>query len=401
MTATKNLFDVERLISETPVEELNRLADEYFSSLTDRNYHLAKPFGSIEEVPQLLNSFSVVLHGLSICQGMTVLEFGAGTCWASHFLTQLGCRVIALDVSPAALAIGRELYERQPVFGNKPEAQFVVFDGRHIELRDESVDRIMCLDAFHHVVNQDEILLELGRVLKNGGIAGFAEPGPEHSRSPMSQYEMRTFKVVERDVNIREIWRSAQRAGFTDIKLAVFNSNPQLLRIDDFEQFEGGERFEPDADVTREFLKNHRTFFLYKGKPAPVDSRFRAGLVARIEIRPSSITVDQGGTISLQATVENTSSSVWLPRSAGLGAVMLGCHVYDNDGKPFKNSYHWEPLTPGDGSEVLPGEKIDFFVNLPPLPVGSYILEFDMVSNDVCWFALNGSPTVRITATVV
>jgi len=27
-------------------------------------------------------------------------------------------------------------------------------------------------------------------------------------------------------------------------------------------------------------------------------------------------------------------------------------------------------------------------------------LEFDMVSNDVCWFALNGSPTVKVAVSV-
>ena len=60
----------------------------------------------------------------------------------------------------------------------------------------------MCLDAFHHVPNPGLVLAELSRVLKEGGIAGFAEPGPEHSKSPQSQYEMKTFKVVENDVNV-------------------------------------------------------------------------------------------------------------------------------------------------------------------------------------------------------
>ena len=399
---TEKLFDVQRLISETSVEELNRLADEYFSNLTDRNYHLAKPFGSIEEVPKLLNSFAVVLQGLSLCQGMTVLEFGAGTCWATRFLTQLGCSVIALDVSPAALDIGRELYERQPVFGAKPVPQFLVFDGRRIQLPDSSVDRIICLDAFHHVANQQEVLRELGRVLRDGGIAGFAEPGPEHSLSPMSQYEMNSYKVVERDVDIGEIWRLAKGTGFTDMKLAVFNTDPFLLPIDDFQELaDRQEAFARYAEATREFLKEHRTFFLHKGEPRPLDSRSRAGLVAKIAIRPASLTIAVGDTIRLEATVQNTSGSVWLPVSAGLGAVMLGCHVYHQSGEAFKKSYHWESLTPEDGKEIFPGETVEFQVNLPSLPAGSYILEFDMVSNEVCWFALNGSPTVRINVRVV
>jgi len=141
--AQDELIDVRRMMAATSVEDLNRLAEEYFARVSDWNYHLAKPFGAIDEVPQLLINFAVILQGLGICPGMTVLEFGAGTGWAARFLTQLGCRVIALDISPTALKIGAELYRRQPVFGDRPEPQFLQFDGHRIELPDESVDRIL------------------------------------------------------------------------------------------------------------------------------------------------------------------------------------------------------------------------------------------------------------------
>jgi ubiquinone/menaquinone biosynthesis C-methylase UbiE len=402
MAHTGEPIDVRELMAETSVAELNRLAEEYFARVSDWNYHLAKPFGSIDEVPQLLINFAVILQGLSICQGMTVLEFGAGTCWASRFLTQLGCRVIALDISPTALRIGKDLYQRQPVFGDRPAPQFLEFDGYHIDLADQSVERIMCLDAFHHVSNPGDVLRELGRVLKEGGIAGFAEPGPKHSLSPQSQYEMRTFGVVENDVEIREIWRQAKGAGFTDIKLVVFNVPPFHLDLDDFEEFlKGGSPSRRYAEATAEYLQNQRSFLLYKGEVALSDSRFRTGLKAIINMGPQATTVKQGESITLQAVVKNNSSATWLPRSAGLGAVQLGCHVYESNGKIFHHSYHWEVLTPGDGRPIMPDETVEFEVNLPPLPRGRYILEFDMVSNDVCWFALNGSPTVRVTARVV
>ncbi|MEA2204773.1 MAG: hypothetical protein QOE77_1549 [Blastocatellia bacterium] len=399
--AQDELIDVRRMMAATSVEDLNRLAEEYFARVTDWNYHLAKPFGAIDEVPQLLINFAVILQGLGICPGMTVLEFGAGTGWAARFLTQLGCRVIALDISPTALKIGAELYRRQPVFGEKPEPQFLQFDGHRIELPDESVDRIVCLDAFHHVPNPGDILRELGRVLRQGGIAGFAEPGPQHSLSPQSQYEMRTFGVVENDIEIREIWRQAQAAGFTDIKLAVFNVPAFHLTLDEFEKFlKGGSGARPYAEAAAAYMQNQRSFFLAKGEAAASDSRYRTGLQAKIKITPNSITAEAGQPITLHAAVKNNSKSVWLPRSAGLGAVMLGCHVYDAAGKIFHHSYHWEALTPDDGRAIAPGETVEFAVHVPSLPAGDYLLEFDMVSNDVCWFALNGSPTVKVTARV-
>lgn len=398
----EELIDVRELMAHSSIEELNRLAEEYFARLTDWNYHLAKPFGSIDETPQLLINFAVILQGLSLCSGMTVLEFGAGTGWASRFLSQLGCRVIAADVSGTALRIAAEHYQRLPLIGDRPAPRFLKFDGYRLDLPDKSVDRIMCLDAFHHVPNAAQVLVELGRVLKDGGIAGFAEPGPEHSKSPQSQYEMKTFKVIENDVNVREIWQEARAAGFTKMKLAVFNVPPFHLELDEFDEFlQKGAAAQRFAEAVSGFMQSQRNFFLYKGEPATTDSRYRTGLTALISVTPPLVRAREGEAIKARAVVINNSTSVWLPRSAGLGAVHLGCHVYSSDGRLFRHSYHWEALTPGEGRPIMPNETVEVELSLPPLPKGDYLLEFDMVSNDVCWFALNGSQQARIALKVL
>ena len=399
MARPSDMIDVKQLLRETSLEELNRLAEEYFAREKNWTYYLSKPFGSIDEAPQLLINFAVTLQGLSLFQGASVLEFGAGTCWASHYLTQLGCRVTAVDVSPTALMIGQELYRRHPVFGSQPEPVFQVFDGRKLDFPDQSFDRILCLDAFHHVPNPREVMFEFGRVLKNGGIAAFAEPGPNHSQSPQSQYEMRTFKVVENDVDMTSIWRDALDAGFTDVKLVVFNVPPVHLGFAEFEEFlKGGPTRKRYANGVADYLKNQRTFFLYKGTTEAPDSRFREALHAKLSIQSPSVEANAGEPIKVLATVMNDSQAIWLPRSVGAGAVQLGCHVYDSEGNIYHHSFHWEALTPDEGRRILPGETLEIEVTLPPLPKGEYILEFDMVSYHVSWFSKNGSPTVRIDA---
>ena len=399
MATPSDMIDVKQLLRETSLEELNRLAEEYFAREKNWTYYLSKPFGSIDEAPQLLINFAVTLQGLSLFQGASVLEFGAGTCWASRYLTQLGCRVIAVDVSPTALSIGQELYRRHPVSGDQPDPTFQVFDGRKLDLPDQSVDRILCFDALHHVPNPRDVIFEFGRVLKSGGIAGFAEPGPNHSQSPQSQHEMRTFKVVENDIDMRSIWRDATEAGFTDLKLAVFNVPLVHLSLTDFEKFlEGGPIRKRYAEGVADYLRNQRTFCLYKGTTEARDSRFRDVLHAKISIRSPSVEANAGEPIKVLATVTNDSQAIWLPRSAGAGAVQLGCHVYDSEGKIYHHSFHWEVLTPDEGRRILPGETLEIEATLPPLPQGEYILEFDMVSYQVSWFSKNGSPTVRIVA---
>src|SRR5580700_9953491 len=138
--------------------------------MEDPSALLAKPVSSMREAPDLLSCFGMLLSGLAPLPGMTVLDFGAGSCWTSHFLTQLGCRVIAMDISEAMLELGRRRYAEQPVYGSQPTPEFLVFDGHRMQLEDESVDRVLCFDALHHVANMPVVLAEMARVLRPGGV---------------------------------------------------------------------------------------------------------------------------------------------------------------------------------------------------------------------------------------
>ena len=143
-------IDVAELVEHTSIEELNQAAEEYFASITQWDHQLTKPFSQAHESPTLLIDMAVLMQGLQLTAGATVLDFGAGTGWFARFLTQLGCRVILLDVSETALEMARELYRRQPVIGDRPEPEFLLFDGRRIPLPDASVDRVLSFHAFHH-----------------------------------------------------------------------------------------------------------------------------------------------------------------------------------------------------------------------------------------------------------
>jgi len=396
-------IDVGEFKKTVTVEELCRTSEAYFAVLENWDSQLAKPLSKIEDAPELLHSFAHVLNGLQLVPGMTVVDFGAGSCWASRWLTQLGMEVIALDVSQTALRIGQALYARQPVFGERPQPRFLAFDGHRIDLGDASVDRILCLDTFHHLLNPDEVLHEMSRILKAGGIAGFSEPGPQHSRSPQSQFEMRNFKVLEDDVHIGEIWSSARKAGFVRMKLAVFSPQALLLNLPEFEDYlNGGTANQRFAEDTRSEMHHRRLFFLQKGGEAPVlDSRRRAGLAAKLEANLASATVKEGTPLIAQVVVTNSGRATWLPRSSKVGAVRLGCRLLDASGKTLAGDFFRNDLTPGDGLPIAPGETLRLDVRIPSPPKGGYILEFDLVSESVVWFSMNGSQTVRLTIQII
>lgn len=394
MQMPEGFIDVRRMIAETSIEDLNRTAEQYFASLTEWEHHLAKPFNKAEDAPAVLINVATILQGLSLVPGLTTLEFGAGTGWLSRFFTQLGCKAILLDVSATALKIARELYQRMPVIGDQPAPEFLVYDGHRIELADASVDRIVCFDAFHHSANPDAVLREFARLLKPGGIAAFAEPGPQHSKTPQSQYEMRNYGVVENDVDIHALWKTAQAAGFSDLKLAAFNVPPFHVSLEEFDQLiAAGPAYARWAEATRAFLQNSRTFFLRKGGEETVDSRRADTLRCAIEIQCDA------ATLNVHARVRNTGRGTWLPSSDTFGGVSLGCHLYDADGKLLDLDYHWQWLPRALGA----GEEVTFDFTLPRLAPGRYTLEFDCVANKVAWFsqvAQAGSTAVRVTIDV-
>ena len=400
--ADDGLFDVRQLIAELSIKELCEAAEGYFRKIKDWEHYIAKPFADAGEMPELIVPFAQLVQGLQLVPGLRVLDFGAGTCWTSRMLTQMGCEVIALDVSPTALEIGRELYRRQPVAGDQPAPRFLEFDGRMIDLPDASVDRIICVDAFHHVPNPAETLAELGRVLAGGGIAGFSEPGPEHSKTPKSQSEMRLYRVVEDDVVIGDIWRQAQACGFTDLKLAVFNPKAFLISLAEFEEYlAGGEPNRWFADAARHYMLQHRSFFLFKGDTSASDSRRREGLRAELKIDLSAARVNEGEPLAFSAVVVNTGENLWLPTTAARGAVHLGTHLFDAAGALLDLDYTRHRLTPDAGRNIRPRETVSCAETINSPPRGRYVLEFDLVSEGICWFENNGSQTVKCEIEVV
>ena len=372
------------------IERSNRAAEVYFSSLTDWSHHLAKPFSQPEETPVLLMNLAVMLQSMRLTPGMRVLDFGAGSGWLSRFFARMGCHVVVCDVSETALKMARELFERQPPIRPELPPEFLRFDGRRIDLPDASLDRIVCFDAFHHAPNPRAMIGEFGRLLVDGGMAVFAEPGPRHAGAPRSQFESQTYGVVERDVDVHDLWRAAPAHGFTDLCMSVFHGLPFQVSLDRYEELlAGGAIQEEWLASTRKFLRHVRHFALIKGGAARADSRSADGLAC--EIRATAPTAATAGIpVVVDATVTNIGTSTWLAATAPRGGVSLGAHLYDAAGSLISFDFHTQPLT-DPPREIAAGETVRCEFVLPPLGEGEYRIEIDCVSSHVTWFALAGS----------
>src|SRR6185503_2913811 len=245
--------------------------------------------------------------------------------------------------------------------------------------------------------NPAQAMLELGRVLRPGGVAGFSEPGPHHSKGSRSQYEMKNYTALERDVVMNDVWKWGRAAGFQHLELAIFNTEPHRVPLDEFEDaLRGGRALNRYADRVRVFLRGHQTFFLTKGGESAKDSRERTGLKGEITVRLRRASVRADETIDGEATVQNVGSVVWLSGDTPLGGVNLGVHLRTGAGVPLAVDFarvRLIGLTP-------PGEMRTVSFSLKPPAPGDYLLEFDLVSEGIGWFEMNGSATVSVALTV-
>ena len=96
----------------------------------------------------------------------TVLDAGGGTGRVSQFLVGIAGQIVVADQSYGMLQQAQR----------KEKLWLVCSETEDLPLANNSFDRIIMVDALHHVENQGKTTLELWRVLKPGGLMVIEEP---------------------------------------------------------------------------------------------------------------------------------------------------------------------------------------------------------------------------------
>jgi ubiquinone/menaquinone biosynthesis C-methylase UbiE len=402
------------LISKYSVEDFCKSANKPFAEIHDPVPLMAKPFGNAAESVHVLYHLSLLLTELEFAKTLRIVDFGAGTCWLSRCLSQMGAATISVDPSEAALEIGKKLFEQFPVIGGGVATPiFLTFDGHQIELPDSSVDRVITFYSFHHIPNQEQILSEFARILKPGGRAAFCEPGRWHSRSPESQSEMQLHHVLENDVLLEDIWFFAQKYGFT--KMTLKNAiNPASNKSHSHVKGSWKRLIKKIAHPFMNFLKfqklflcSHKQpniFFLHKGKLVK-DTRMSSvargqasnlsdsnELLHDIDVNLKCIKGFARQAADIQATVKNKGKLVWIHENTDenlhdshreYGVVKLGAHLCDSTGAVVQHDFARQNMSVD--IKPMESETLSLHFALPARP-GRYVLRLDMVVEHVCWF---------------
>ena len=384
----------EELLEELGVAGLCCTAEEYFKNLTDHTQLMAKPFHDIVESPKLLCKLGQMLSGLRLGKGMTVVDFGAGSCWLSRLLNELSCATISVDPAPTALKIGQALFSQiPPISPHIKEPRFLNFDGCNIQLADDSVDRIIIFDTFHHIPNQEDILAEFFRILKPGGIAGFTDVGPHHSTAISSQLEMQRYKVLEQDLYVEELKRVVERIGFSSIYFKLFSHPDKEITYDDYIKIARKKKMpKPITHFISESMEDNPIFFLIKDQYQG-DSRHPSGLKHQLKISKFPTQVKPDTPFNINIEIQNKGDSTWLSENmSDIGVVKIGVHLFSASNHLINPDFLRFPFE----KNILPNQKVTRTLSIT-LPVqGKYRLEFDLVSEYISWFEALGSRPVSV-----
>lgn len=385
---SKLQVDVRELIKSLDPEALRASADAYFGSMTLDSAQCRKPFMDPANSVHLCSHLGLLLNAAALFRGCRVLDFGCGTGWLTLALAHMGCNASGVDISENAVRLSRKYAERDPTT-QRGEVDYHVYDGVRLPFDDASFDRIVCFDAFHHVVDQAATLREFSRILRPGGRVAFVEPGPHHSTTAQSQAEMVNYNVIENDVDMAVVAGYAAEAGFERPEFLLQFQRPVFIGYEEFQRWssEGVDPREAQR-LLAELLSpmtDGQYFFLQKGSAAP-DSRRSEGLAGRIEIVRSDFhpAAQGGGRLEFRVRARNTGEAIWLCDERSSGQVKLAAVALDAQGQISNiNLARFalpKPL-------VRPGESVEVSGSVLLSAEESQRMRFDLVSEMVTWFS--------------
>ena len=425
-------------------------ADRYFQDLENPQALFDKPYVPLQVAGYNVARLGYLLSHLKLSRlthdaRQTYVDFGAGMCWLSILLARMGYHVVALDVSSTALKLGEQAFRQAHLPDSTPKPRFLAYDGFQFPLPDESVDRIACYDAMHHVPNKSTVLREMHRVLRPRGRVCIVEPGPGHAGSPDSLHDMEKWGVLEDEVDAGELCKLAAEVGFAQ-SFVVPLVNPVDHKMD-------AARFvEINGDARRGALdwRGHDALVVLFKTDGMADSRFPERLRARIEVVEIDSSVEPMEEFTATLRVTNTGDTLWFalptdPRPLHDGAaeqkggpsrrraqpldydraflqktivpgryrntrpvaryrrylehnglqgmVTLGVQIWDIESRAVIDHDYARGFLPSD---LALGEMCDIHVRMrAPRQPGIYALKFDMVDELLTWFGAEGTLTER------
>jgi hypothetical protein len=149
----------------------------------------------------------------------------------------------------------------------------------------------------------------------------------------------------------------------------------------------------------RLFERDPFTVYIAEGAPRKLAPLPLTGFRAEIRALNSPTRLGARQISTIRVVVKNISEVVWLARerTAAQFQLSLGNHWLDKNGQTVANDDGRASIL----RDLQPGEETELIlrINAPQTP-GEYLLEIDMLQENVSWFGLRGSKTIRLPVKV-
>lgn len=155
-------------------EFYSRRPDNYEELLTNRKNNIFSPY------------FDLITYHAK--PGDRILELGAGTGWATIELSKKGFKTVGCDILSEQKL---NEYKKNWAWAN---AELVAYDGINLPFADNSFDVVTSSCVFEHIIFVDDVLKEINRILKKGGLLIIRSPNWSGLNIPFRALESLIFK---------------------------------------------------------------------------------------------------------------------------------------------------------------------------------------------------------------
>lgn len=380
------------------VDHYNKKADDYFVNFANPHFEKNKPFGNSAEAAMISYQIGLLFSGSKIGRAQTVLEIGSGAGWLASMIHRLGNEVFLLETSKTALQLAKELFstdQRNAIHSIGPH--FLHYDGYHIPLKDNSIDRVICFDALHHIPNPNAILAEIYRILTPNGIAGFAESGENHANLPAIVDCVTKTGILERSTSIEDIRILATATGFKKVTVKAFPlCSDWEIDISEYQRAlaEGATPVDTTKIAEAHRLGDQTLFFLHKNHEFQFDCKYPNKPLTLLEVQQAYLTCKKGQLCTIDVTIKNIGDTVLNHEPHPLGGfATLGAHLL-KQGSVVDYDFFHHNLSSDIYLNEVKNEQVQFYC---PNEAGNYEIELDVIIEGVKWLQLDGAKTATIT----
>lgn len=157
-------------------------------------------------------SFSHLMQHL-VKPGMRILEIGAARTWTGRFFAEAGCEYTACDiVVDPEIGLGRGYFFMEHF---NCHYDLVGADGEYLPFANNTFDLVFAISALHHAIDLPQMVREMARVTKWGGIvAGISEGVRAFESSPEAelQAQEKTYGINEHVHTLWDYYRAFLRS---------------------------------------------------------------------------------------------------------------------------------------------------------------------------------------------